>query len=221
MKHTPQIECASHLSEMLTHGTADLAITRAIKLIKDLMRGIDGAPRLTFDSIACSGISGLLFAPPVARKLKKSLIIVRKRKGDHSHTLVEGDRAVKSYIILDDIVSSGATIERILGRIEEESPDARCLGFLGYSRLLSDNPERQKLAWRPASELDARGYSGILSRQIREDRAPRRVIPVVPVPMPVPEFEQILTYNWDGTVTATTRPPNAFAASPKIPLSVA
>ena len=45
MKHTPQIECASHLSEMLTHGSADLAITRAIKLIKDLMRGIDGAPR--------------------------------------------------------------------------------------------------------------------------------------------------------------------------------
>ena len=160
------------------------------------MRGVGGAPRLTFDSIACSGISGLLFAPPVARKLKKSLIIVRKRKGDHSHTLVEGDRAVKSYIILDDLVSTGATIERIIHRIEEESPDARCLGFLGYSRLLNDDPERQKLAWRPASELAAEGYSATLSRQIREYRAPRRVIPVVPVPMPVPEFEQMSTYNW-------------------------
>lgn len=194
-KHTPQIECAFHLSGMLTQGTADLAITRAIKLIKELVRGVGGAPPLTFDSIACSGISGILFAPPVARELKKSLIIVRKREGDHSHTLVEGDRAVKSYIILDDLVSTGATIERIIHRIEEESPDARCLGFLGYSRLLNDDPERRNTAWRPASGLDAKGYSATLSRQIREDRAPRRVVPVVPVPMPVPEFE---TYNWDG-----------------------
>ena len=170
MKHTPQIECASHLSEMLTHGTADLAITRAIKLIKELMRGIDGAPRLTFDSIACSGISGLLFAPPVARKLKKSLIIVRKRKGEHSHTMVEGDRNAKRYIVLDDLICSGTTLERIASEIAKEIPGARCAGFLGYSRLVADDETRRADAWRTLDEIYSRNFSATVSAQYRAEQ---------------------------------------------------
>jgi adenine/guanine phosphoribosyltransferase-like PRPP-binding protein len=166
MSHKPEIRCADHLAEMLVPETAELAISRAIKLLKSLLRGVNGEQPLDFDAIACSGISGLLFAPPVAKALGKTLLIVRKQKGEHSYQLVEGDHGAKRYIVLDDLICSGTTLDRIVSRIEDVNKGARCLGFLGYARLLNDDPKRMCEAWRPVSELDAKHYSCTLSRQM-------------------------------------------------------
>ena len=195
-KHEPQINCADHLTEMLEPVTRDLAVNRAVKLLKQVECGVEGEQPLDFDAIACSGISGLLFAPPVARALGKPLIIVRKQKGDHSYQLVEGDHAAKGYIVLDDLICSGTTLERIVSRIEDVNKAARCLGFLGYARLLNDDPKRRREAWRPARELDAKYYSSTLCRQMAGG-IPSKSISLYDAGAFMPLYQ----YQLDGSVT--------------------
>ena len=67
-----------------------------------------------FDAIAVRGISGLLVGVPLALRLDKQLIVVRKPKDDtHSPYMVEGYAAGERYLIVDDFVSTGATVKEI------------------------------------------------------------------------------------------------------------
>lgn len=85
--------------------------------------------RFDFDTIAFRGMSGALIAPILALRLNKSLIMVRKPNDNtHSELLVEGDKAAKRYIIVDDFQSSGATASTIKFHIERFAPQAECLG---------------------------------------------------------------------------------------------
>jgi adenine/guanine phosphoribosyltransferase-like PRPP-binding protein len=183
--HKPEIRCAEHLAEMLVPETAELAVSRAIKLLKSLLHGVKGEQPLDFDAIACSGISGLLFAPPVAKALGKTLLIVRKQKGEHSYQLVEGDHGAKRYIVLDDLICSGATLDRIVSRIEVVNKAARCQGFLGYARLLNDMPKRRREAWRSLDELESRHYSSTLCRQTADDRSAKVIVKPAPLVIPI------------------------------------
>lgn len=97
-----------------------------------------------FDAIAFRGMSGALIAPPVALALGKTLIMVRKPDED-SHAirwsipkenhLVEGDAGARTYIIVDDFISSGRTKEAIIEAVKNFAPHARCLGLLEAERL--------------------------------------------------------------------------------------
>lgn len=71
------------------------------------------AIRDTFDGIAFTGLSGALIAAPVAVRLKMPMLAIRKQDGSHSGCAVEGDRLIKNYIIIDEMVSSGNTIDTI------------------------------------------------------------------------------------------------------------
>lgn len=93
-----------------------------------------------FDAIAFRGLSGALIAPAIAMRLNKTLIAVRKpieisgnRDATHSPHLVEGDRAAKTYVIVDDLVSSGRTVLAIVRAIKEFAPHAVCAGILQTS----------------------------------------------------------------------------------------
>ncbi len=73
-----------------------------------------------FDAIVCTGVSGLLLAPTVAVMMDKRLAVIRK-KGDvnHSEFMVEtsmepGD----SWIFLDDLIASGATLHNVRDTME-------------------------------------------------------------------------------------------------------
>jgi orotate phosphoribosyltransferase len=71
-----------------------------------------------FDRIAFRGLSGALVAPLVAVKMQRGLIAVRK--GEHCHgASVEGvpPNETTRYIILDDFVSSGETVDQIWAAI--------------------------------------------------------------------------------------------------------
>jgi adenine/guanine phosphoribosyltransferase-like PRPP-binding protein len=84
-----------------------------------------------FDAIAFSGMSGALIGPPVALKLGKSMILVRKDSDDtHSDYKVEGDCSVRRYVILDDFIRSGGTKNHIKERVEAFTNGAECLGVL-------------------------------------------------------------------------------------------
>ena len=88
--------------------------------------------KLKFDAIAFRGLSGAVVAPMVALALKKTLIAVRKNR---SHGIkVCGDLGAQSYLIIDDFISSGETVRKIVTSIERASLDEpTCVGAVLYA----------------------------------------------------------------------------------------
>ena len=109
--------------------------------------------KYNYDALACRGVSGLLIAPLLACRLNKSLLVVRKPSEDNLHTTrtVEGDQAARRYIIIDDFMSSGETVNAIQEEIGRFAPQAVCLGLLEVNKLYSTDkrevgpPEKVKL----------------------------------------------------------------------------
>lgn len=81
--------------------------------------------KFDFDTIVCSGVSGIVFALPLAKKMGRKIAIVRKDgDGTHSTYKVESDcfaDEVGKYLIVDDLVDSGATLDRIIKAMKERS----------------------------------------------------------------------------------------------------
>ncbi len=95
---------------------------------------------LRFEAIAFRGMSGALMAPLVAEAMNKKLILVRKdRKIErtHSHAKVEGVKIPigTRYIILDDFVSSGETVEIIIAALHKEAPSLVPVGVFEYNKM--------------------------------------------------------------------------------------
>jgi len=85
-----------------------------------------------FDTFAFRGISGALITPTLALMMDKTLCAVRKPKTDensHGFFNVEGNRAAQRFIIVDDFISSGATVYAILKEMATFAPSAVCIGF--------------------------------------------------------------------------------------------
>lgn len=76
-----------------------------------------------FDAIAVTGLSGNLVGVDLATLLNKNIMIVRKKDEDNHGKLVEATQPLQDdvrYIIVDDFISSGATVKRIHAKIHEE-----------------------------------------------------------------------------------------------------
>jgi len=87
-----------------------------------------------FDAIAFTGMSGAAMAFPLAIKLEKDLIMVRKpSSSSHSDYDVEGQNQSKNYIIVDDFPETGATKKRIIAAVEKFC-GATYVGVYFYSR---------------------------------------------------------------------------------------
>lgn len=99
----------------------------------------------TFDTIVCTGVSGVLFASPLALLMKKNLVIVRKnRDGSHSGRKVEANCAsdeVGKWIFVDDLVDSGATLKRVKSEMKLWSDAATYLGDYLYEMGRFENAE--------------------------------------------------------------------------------
>lgn len=81
-----------------------------------------------FEAIAFRGSSGAALAFVASAELGVPLLHVRKPRDDsHSGLAVEGATDAKSYVIVDDFVSSGETIREIVQRVEAhyERPSPR------------------------------------------------------------------------------------------------
>jgi hypothetical protein len=142
--HKLSIKCALHLTNALTPVKLRKSIAVSVKFLKTK----------DFDAIAFRGLSGGLFAPILAFKMKKTLLAVRKGEGSHSDQMVEGDFAAKRYIIVDDFIAGGSTVYNIMKEIHDElHGKAECVGFFGYNRAWKDITVS---GWREVGELD--GY---------------------------------------------------------------
>lgn len=84
-----------------------------------------------YDAIAFRGHSGTLIAGPLAILTGKPLILVRKsRESAHTSSQVEGYMNSKRYVIADDFIRSGETVNAILRAMKCAFPQALCIGVL-------------------------------------------------------------------------------------------
>lgn len=85
------------------------------------------------DAIAFTGMSGAAFAFPLSLKLKIPLLCIRKKiDKSHSHLKVEGFIYSKNFIIIDDFIDTGNTINYIVKSINEINHEAECKGIFLY-----------------------------------------------------------------------------------------
>lgn len=111
-----------------------------MKISKEIVKQLRPIKK-TFDAIAIRGFSGALIGPTVAGLLNKDLVIVRKMtESSHSMRSIEGYVSDNlKYIIVDDFISSGNTIEQIKQSIGLKMKDAKLVGIVVYNQnFLSD-----------------------------------------------------------------------------------
>lgn len=81
-----------------------------------------------FDTIVCTGVSGILFASPLSLFMKKNLVVVRKqRDASHSTNKIEANcycDEVGKWIFVDDLVDTGKTLTRVRKAIKDWSGEA-------------------------------------------------------------------------------------------------
>jgi len=107
-----------------------------IKLAAKSIKAWNKKQPLGFEAIAFTGVSGAALAFPLAAKLNVPLLCVRKPKeSTHSFYPVEGYLAAERYIIVDDFIDYGDTINFIVRAISEQSTAtfAKCIGIYQYA----------------------------------------------------------------------------------------
>lgn len=93
------------------------------------------------DSVVCTGISGLLIAPAIAMAFGWNLAVVRKSSdiAMHSATNVETADTVGGYLFVDDLIDTGATLERVEKELEREFPWSKLSAvYLYHTRQFMD-----------------------------------------------------------------------------------
>jgi orotate phosphoribosyltransferase len=110
-----------HYSEECFHGES---IDRIIAEAKLKLAHLD------YDTFVCRGMSGCLLTPFLAKEFNKRLCVVRKESNCHDFKTVIGHKPLKNYIIVDDFISSGSTIQSILDNMNVEH---KCVCIFLYS----------------------------------------------------------------------------------------
>lgn len=90
-----------------------------------------------FEAIAYRGNSGALVAPAVAARMGKRLIMSRKPgENSHSSSHIEGPKWALRYVIVDDFVSTGRTINTIVDDVAGGlNVGSVCVGLVEYTKL--------------------------------------------------------------------------------------
>lgn len=95
------------------------------------------------DTIAFSGTSGSAVSYTAGWATDLRLINVRRNDGNHHGLPVEGYKWAKRYVIVDDFVSTGATIVRIIREVKHYVPLARLAGIICWNASGFDNLPHQ------------------------------------------------------------------------------
>ncbi len=133
IEHSPQYNL-SYIGEVFRTKDMHLLVPKAKRFLKNV----------DFDAIAFRGMSGCLFASVLAYELRKPMIMIRKRLKEseyrtdsHSCKIVEGDRAAKTFLIVDDFIATGTTVREICKEIKDVMPNAKCIGIMTAGGLMS------------------------------------------------------------------------------------
>lgn len=123
------------------------------RIIKGLCGKLKG---LDFDTVVFRGASGCLIGPAVADKLGKHMLYIRKDKeyeDSHSSHMCEGHTRLQRYIIVDDFISSGYTVDSIIKAVEVKNSKAVCVTIALYS-CFSQRTTYERLLCPPCNVFD-------------------------------------------------------------------
>lgn len=102
------------------------------KTVKKCIQELDG---MQYDTLAFSGVSGASFGFILAEFLDKEIISVRqpgvKRRAGNQYN-EEGYRHALKYIVIDDLISTGITVARVINGVQKIAPQAELAGILLY-----------------------------------------------------------------------------------------
>jgi hypothetical protein len=149
------IACQSHY----LHDALDL--TKRAKVIAELVNQLTKFGTDKFDTIVFRGMSGALVVPSVADKLGKGMLMIRKQDGNHSMYGIEGNVALESYVIIDDLIASGGTLNSIMDGVDQ-----------GLTTLATDNELPLRLAKCKAIFLYHDARSGPFLRASNDQSIP-------------------------------------------------
>ncbi len=94
---------------------------------------------IEFDSLVLRGTSGLVVGVPLSVKVKKPFGVVFK-EGGHTRKGFKGPIEPGKFIIVDDFIETGKTIQTILDDEYLTERDASCVGILLYRPRYSQKP---------------------------------------------------------------------------------
>ncbi len=116
-----------YLSRIFDPRKFQIVLNNLIKSIKLFKK------KNKFDCIAFRGMSGAGAAFPVAAALNIPLLMCRKDDQSHANRKVEGFIYTKKYIIIDDFIVSGETINSINKNISKLSSQSELVGIFLYN----------------------------------------------------------------------------------------
>lgn len=123
---------SSYLKFVYDQNLYSKIIDEMINLILDL--------EIDYDAIAFSGQSGSALAYPLSLKLNKPLINIRKKETkSHYSDVIEGIIDFNNYIIVDDLILDGNTINYIVSNINTLDCKPTCKGIFLFKRSLISN----------------------------------------------------------------------------------
>lgn len=138
-KRTPKIQhqIVTRYLSSLYGESFQKKIPLAVKKIKAIRK------RIPFDAIAFTGTSGAGFGFPLSYLLNVPVIHVRKKTNSHFTGPIEGTVSSRRYLIIDDMIESGNTINCIISTIKEElKGKARPVGIFLYDDLFETKYRR-------------------------------------------------------------------------------
>ncbi len=118
----------------------DLAFTNPIEVIDSICYQLDNPQLGKIDHIVGTGISGIMLLVPVSIKSEIQCCAVRKSPGyesSHSGATVEygnRKRRIDRYVIIDDFIESGQTVNRIIALMNQHHPHSRCVCVIMYQQ---------------------------------------------------------------------------------------
>lgn len=125
-----KIRCVGYLKPLFN--------VKAFPLVEYAVRMMILRSDVKFDAIAFRGASGSLLCPSLAMAMGKEMILVRKglNEGEPSHSTykTEGRTSGAHYIIVDDLIASGDTMNAII----EALPNSECVGIFLWLDDLED-----------------------------------------------------------------------------------
>lgn len=115
---------SAHLTKVFSHfeEVVEVALTELVRLHNEGISETDGEA-VTFDTLVCTGLSGLLIVPPLARELtvalgkKINFLVVRKSIETHGNP-VEGVLG-KEWLFVDDFICYGNTARRVYKAVND------------------------------------------------------------------------------------------------------
>lgn len=88
-----------------------------------------------FEAIAVRGTSGMLFGPLLAHMTRKRLSVIRKpNESAHTSRTLEGVVEASRYVIVDDFVSTGQTVSKIVAGMAESPFKPALAGLFTWNR---------------------------------------------------------------------------------------